>query len=242
MGALTLSDYQTEVRLALGNMQTSHPLYSGGIVTRAINQAANDLVRMAIGGNGKHADLFPELRNSWTVGPTIVGDNSIARPSDCIVVTDVVSAQSSTLPDWADTQEQPVGFVMQPEIIGQLSKDSTIADYPRLWARKANRIVYHPTTRTGYTDYFRFYGLASCVALAAAADTFPLDAAWDNVIVLLASYSVAAKLGWTERATGYLAMAKTQINETANVATLGNDKHVIEVENAPTRSDVYGGF
>jgi hypothetical protein len=156
-------------------------------------------------------------------------------------VTDVRSARSSSLPDWADTQEQFVAMTT-PEIIGQLSKETTDAYYPRLWARKANRILYHPTTRTGYADYFRFYGLASCVALASGSDAFPLDAAWDNTIVLLASASVAAKMGWVDKAAAYTAIAKSQINETANVATLGNDKFAVEVEDAPTRGDVYGGF
>jgi hypothetical protein len=220
-------------------MQSSDPF--DDLITRNINRAANRLVRMAIGGNGEAADLFPELRNAWTIGPTTVGDNYVLRPSDAIVITTLHRAESSSLPDWDGTDEKPLGRPVPPETIGLMAKSSTIANYPQIWARRAKKILYWPTTRTGYTDYFHAYGLARITPLTTGSETFPLEEDWDGILARLAASMTAHDMGLKEQGDTLLAVVKDQILETANVTSLGNDGGVVQVEGAPTRFDVYGG-
>lgn len=241
MGNLTLADYRIEVRQTLGNMPTSHPMYSLSLIDRAINQAPNRLIRMAFGGNGQNLDLFPEKHNSWTIGPTVVGNNRIAMDADILVPLALRSSESSTSPTWADTQEKTVSRSLS-STIGLLSKSSTETGYARLWDRKANDIIYHPTTRTGYVDYFRVYGLARETAISSSGATFTLNADWDDHIVLLAAEKIARKMSWTERANELLASVRDQVNETLRVNTIGGMVGVVEVaDGIPSRYDIYGG-
>jgi hypothetical protein len=219
MASLTLSQFQTEVLLTLDNMPTDDPIASSGIHTRGINRAPNRLIRMV--GN---ADLFPEKHNTWTIGPTVVGDNTIALPSDCIIAQRLVSADSSSLPDWADTEERFISPIPR-ETIGLLAKPTSGAGYPQQWDRKAEQILYHPTTRTGYTTYLRLYGIARESAISSASDQFTISEDWDDAIVLLAAEYCARRMdGWQRRADEFLVAAKLQIDETMNV--LGAERAV----------------
>ena len=75
MSTLVLATYQTLVRRALGNIPTSFPQLDDGMDITAINAAPNTLIR-------RYPQHFPECRNhTWTIGPTIVGDNTIALPA-----------------------------------------------------------------------------------------------------------------------------------------------------------------
>lgn len=242
---MTLTQFGTEVKLLLNNMPSSDPFDTAGLITRNINRAANRLVRMAIGSAGENADLFPELRNFWEVGPTEVGGSTGGqyqlRPSDAIMVTDVVSSDSSSAPTWGDTQERTLGKAVSAQTIGLMPKGSTIADYPRIWARRAKKILYWPTTRTGYTTYLGFYGVARLTPLSSGSETFQLEEDWDHVIVRLAASLTAHDMGWKEEGDNWLAAVKDQILETANVTALGMDDGAVEADGIPMRSDIYGG-
>lgn len=242
MGTLTLADYRVEVRLSLGNLPTSHPLYTQSLVDRAINQAPNRLIRMAFGGNGQLVHLFPEKHNSWTIGPTVVGRNRIALDSDILVPLDVRSSESSTSPTWADTQERVVSGPKTPQLIGLLNKDATaVTGYAKLWTRKANDIMYHPTTRTGFVDYFRVYGIAREAPITSAGATFTLSEDWDDHIVLLAAERVARKMSWTDRANELLSEVRDQVNETLRVNAIGAGVGYAEVaDGMPSRGLIYG--
>lgn len=240
MGILTLADFRIETRQALGNMPTSHPMVTLSILDRAINNAPNRLIRMAFGGNGQNVDLFPEKHNSWTIGPTVVGNNRIALDADILIPLELRSSESSTSPTWANTQEKLV-VLTKTTTIGLLSKETTETGYARLWARKANDILYHPTTRTGYVDYFRVYGIAREVAISAGGDTFTLNADWDRVIVRLAAEDIARMMSWTNRADELLNEARAQINETLGIA-IGVTVGCAEVaDGVPSRMQIYGG-
>lgn len=247
MGALTLSQYQTRVRRMLGNLGATHPVISDGLHTEAINHAANRIIRMVLGGNGSIISLFPEHNNnSWTTGPTIVGDNYTAAPDNCLFIERITRPSDDDTPssnpgDGADTTETIVSR-STVQTIGLLSKSSSDTGYPRLWARKGNNILYYPTTRTGYTSYLRIYGVARETYLSAAGDTFRLHEDWDSAIVELAASEVAMTMGWSERSKELLDSVHQRIVETANIEALGDGVHAIGSDLEVMRADVYGGF
>jgi hypothetical protein len=217
MGDLTRAEYQERVLLALKNLRSTHPVVTAGIHTDAINHAVNRLIRMA-------PDMFPEHNNnSWTQGPTTVGDNLIALPENLLVLREVRSADSSTSPTWEDTKERVVPIV-DTDTIGLLGKETTQAGYPRICDRKGTNLIYWPTTRTGYTTYLRFYGIAGEAALTADGETFRTHEHWDAAIVFLAAEEVATYLGWTDRAKELLAAAKEHLGSSANI--LGKERAI----------------
>lgn len=217
MGDLTRAEYQTRVLLALKNLRTTHPAIAAGVHTEAINHAANRLIRMA-------PDMFPEhYNNSWTQGATTVGANTIALPENMLVLRDVRCSDETviTAGDWSGAQERVVPIV-GADTIGLLNKDATLTGYPRLCDRKGTNLIYWPTTRTGYTTYLRFYGIAGEAALTADGSTFRTHKDWDAAIVLLAAEEVATYLGWIDRAKELLAAAKEHLGSSANI--LGKER------------------
>jgi hypothetical protein len=195
MGDLNLTAFQSRVLLALGNAQTSHPVVAAGLHTQAINDAANDLIR-------RFPDHFPEHTDvTWTLGPTTVGLNSIALPDNLNVIVTVRHSNGTTITsgNWTSVEEEVVAET-DAETIGLLNKDSTVTGYPKLFARKGTNLIYHPTTRTGYTTTFRLYGMSGETRLSAGGDTFRMNRDFDEAVVLLGAAKLARIIGYTERA------------------------------------------
>lgn len=197
MGDLTLSDFQEQVLLVLGNIPSAHPVIAAGMHTKAINDAANDLIRI-------YPEKFPEHQNnSWTTGLTTVGENKIALPDNMLVLERVqrpVDADATTNPaGWEDTNEMVVSKAEAWQI-GIMSKESSDTGYPRLYVRSGSDLLYHPPTRTGFTTYLRIYGLAGEERLSAPGETFLMHRDFDEAIVLFAASKVAMLIpGMMER-------------------------------------------
>jgi len=219
MGDLTLAQYQSRVLLLLNNTRTTHPAVVAGLHTQAINDAANDLIRM-------YPNRFPEHNgNSWTIGPTTVGDNLVALPSNLLAIDRVHHSQDATItpsdPDtWNTVQERYVAPITKGTI-GLLSKSASTG-YPTLWDRKSTNLLYFPTTATGYATYFRIYGLAGELKLSAAGDTFRLHRDFDEAVTLLAASKFAEVIGQPERS--FELEASTKRKMTGGMSVTGRER------------------
>lgn len=208
MGALTKAEYEARVKRACGNVPDSHPVVAEGMLTSAVNNAPNRLIR-------ENPDLFPEHNNnSWTYGPTAVGDDSAPLPENLIVL-ERVTVSRDAIPtgtpasDWTLIQEHHVALpVSGVKTIGLIAKPTTTVGYPTFADRKGNFLVFNPTTQTGYTTYFRFYGLAGEEPLAADDDTFRMHEHFDTIIIHLAAAEVLTHMQQYE-----LAGAKESVAE-----------------------------
>ena len=217
MGDLNLGQYQSAVRRALDNLRAGHPAIVAGDHTRCINDAANDLIRW-------YPNHFPEHHNrTWTDGPTTVSANSIALPSNLIELQRVVHSNGATITsgDWSSTKEVLVSPITA-ETIGLAAKSSTQPGYPTLWDRKGYNLLYWPTTRTGYTTTFRFYGISGETRLSAGGDTFRMHRDFDQAIILLGASKLAVVIGWTERALELEAAARRVV--TSGKSVVGRER------------------
>jgi hypothetical protein len=228
MAQMTLAQFRTQVLLMLMNMDVSHPAYTSGAIDRAINHAPNRLIGMG-------PDMFEKKGNSWTSNTaTLVGASTMTLPTDLLILTDLASADSASLPDWASTQERMVVKDLV-HTIAQLAKSSTVVDYPQLWDRKADKVLYWPTTRTGKTTYFRFYGIAREQAISNASDQFTLSEDWDRLISRLAAEEVARDiLGWSNRADEWLANVRDEMAERIGVLNEELTAHLPRISIAGT--------
>lgn len=228
MSTLTLAQMKTEVLLICGNEETSNPIIAADLHTRAINSAPNRLIRIV-----SNADLFPEKHvRVATAAATVVGSNTIALPTSppIAIVTRVTRTESSSAPTLADTTEKEMSLSTVEEI-GLLDKASTLVEYPSLWARYGETIMYHPTTRTGKTTYLVVYGIAEEAAISDSAATFGLNARWDQAIVLLAASEVELKMNHPDRAAQLEEAAKVRIAESMNI--MGRERAMKRVRMRP---------
>jgi hypothetical protein len=195
MGELTLAQYQTRVRLACGNVPVAHPVFAEGMHTTAINNAPNTLIR-------ENPDLFPEHQdNTWTVGATIVGDNLIELPENLLILERVTCSRDAVVvgSDWTAVQEYPVALI-SGHVIGLIDKPATTTGYPTMCDRKGNALWYNVTTQTGFTTYFRFYGVAGEVPLVGAGETFRMHRDFDTSIIQYATAETLEMMGQYDRA------------------------------------------
>lgn len=234
---MTLTEMIAETALILKNMKSAHPWYSQ--ITGYLNRGANEVILMAVGGNAYNMDLFPELKNSWTVGPTVAGENVITNPADCIAVQTVHRAESSTSPDWAITKELPLGYIA-PEPFGILYKADSSAGYAKIFSRKGKSVLIWPTPTSDYIDYLRFYGLKSESEMTSGSDSLYMDEKWHDAVVLLAAQRIASRIGWREFAADLMGQLEQRMKQATNVTSLRGDEGGSEVEGMPTRASVYG--
>jgi hypothetical protein len=245
-----LAEFQSDVLLTCPAVRSSaHPLYtlvyptSGNEDQSVINRAANKFVGYAVGGNGAGAELFPELQNSWTYGPTYSGTttNLASTPTDAIAITDVTCAHQATLPDWTQAREFPMNYI-SPTFFGNLVKDTTVANYASIWTKKGKSVMFWPTvSSSAYADYFRYYGLKRENVLVSSGDTFFMLPIWHDLVATLAAQMLSLKLGWYEQAAALWEQFNKDLTGTLNVTAmeqqpvaLGGDGHSF------TRTAIYG--
>lgn len=197
MGALTKAEYEERVKLACGNVPAAHPIIAAGMHTTAINNAPNWLIRA-------NRDLFPEHNdNSWTIGPTAAGDDSVAIPANLLILEKVTHSEDAVPvggSDWTLIQERPVAIISNVATIGLIAKPTTATGYPTMVARKGNVLVFNVTTSAGYETYFRLRGLAGEMRLSASGETFRMHEDFDSIIVQLAAAEVFEMIGQYDRA------------------------------------------
>jgi hypothetical protein len=243
MASLTLTEFTAEVVLACRNLSTADPYYP--LITKYLTRARNKIIRQAIGPR-LNVDLFPELHNSWTIGPTypnstgIVG-NVISKPADCIAVTEVQSAQSATLPDWSVTREIKLTY-QEPAMFGILTKGSVVTpNYANIYTRKGKSIVIFPTPSASYVDYLRVYGIKSESPLVNPGDTFFADEQWDDATVLKCAAMIQKRRGWDAAAASLLEDVEAELAQTANVSGLEEIAHesTLHASGGATRYGAY---
>lgn len=236
---------QSEV-IAMHELRASDRFYTlvypaaGAEATNVINRAANRMIRMAIGANRENVNLFPSLRNSWTIGPTVVGKNYVQRPTDCLAAQRVVSAQQATTPTvdgWAQLREFEVAFVAR-EKFALLIKPGQ-ATWPNIWTMKGRTIEYYPTTQTGFPDNFRLYGIARALPLVNATDAFFFEEDLHPLVVTIAAALLAEKRSWFDQSRLWLATAQNELSTTANQSGLETQRDDVAVDGLAERGDLY---
>jgi len=245
--SLTRDEFRSEVQLACRNMPTSDPYYgaSGEIIDRFIVRGRNKVVRMGIGPKGA-TDRFPELRFDWTIGPTVAGENMVARPADCLAIDKITKQESSVAPPaasssllrWAGIREQPVTYMERNSLL-YLSKD-TETGYATLWTREGKFIQFYPTADADHIDYFHGYGIRREV-LSASGDAFVADEFWDDPTIMVAAAMIMERRGWYAKSRELYQRVEEYIAQTSDVSALeglGGDS-VVSIQGAPTRASVY---
>lgn len=205
-----------------------------------IRAACNDLPIIAAGGNAPVANSFPELHDVEQIGPSTAGSNTLARPADAILVFDLTSAQSNSVPDWNVSREFPVTFVPSLEF-GYLTKSTSVANWARLWTRNGTVMNIWPTPTSTYVDYFRAYYLkAETMADGDAAAVLKLDPRWFDILVNLATAKLLMKMQRFDDAKNMMQAVTAQLQMGVNFITAESHQREIHGGGMLTRQNVYG--
>ena len=233
----------------LNNMESTDTFYSlifpagGAESTSVINQSANRLIRTAIGANKNAFGLFPELQETFNLGPTVAGTNTLTRPTNCIAIQKIMSSQSATLPTWDTTREYTTVY-MPPARFGALTKDSNVRpDYVRIYTLIGKKIAVYPTPAAGYIDYLRLYGLKAEANLVNGSDVFVMDPDFHPLVVKLAASDLADKMDWPDKSVRWYNEVLTELGVMLDVSgeqITGGSVDFSDV--LPTRGSVYHEF
>lgn len=241
MAKLTSAQFTTAVALACRNMPSSDPFYSS--ITAAVTQARNKIIRWAIGPK-VNIDLFPELQNSWTVGPLTSGSNIAPKPSDAIVIYELLSAQQDSVanppgPDWSVSRGFPM-FYKDKLVFDLLPKTSATTGWPKIWTRKGNSILVWPTPSTSYLDTLHMFGIASD-SLTQTGNTFYSDEYWDDATIRLAASILHERRGWYQSAQSLREGVLRDLGMEADLQGLEDiaRDEPITVEGMPSRASIY---
>lgn len=233
------------VALTLDNMPSNDPWYAA--IDSFINRCGNAFLRMK--ANVAPWDLNPEMDQTWTVGPTypidgtiIINANTIARPSDCLMVRTIHRAESATLPDWTATENAPPVTFVEREEFDILSKDSATAGYPRIFTRQGKAIKIWPSITTAYTDYLHLFGPAVEAPLVEDEDTFFMVEHWHDLVCVVTARDMASRMGLYTMRSQLDTQLRQELGDTADVAALSDGTHVVEVHGAPSLWSVYPGL
>lgn len=247
---MTYGQMQTMVAKMLGNMTaltnpTWYPYITATDSTSIIWQAANRYIELRTGNRQDldGAELFPELKTTTWDQLTVAGANSFARPVDAIAITKITCPDppSATLPNYAATGERPLNPIDQVTL-GILAKDSTVSDYPTLYSRAVDTVLYYPTTDSTTVTYLRLYGLTGEPLLTTTNQVLLMNKRRHNAVVTLAASMLASKMGWAARAQAWFAEAMAERDGTISANAMETPRHVeIEVEGTPDWNSINNG-
>lgn len=205
---MNFSTLKTRLLLNAGNMQSTHPLasYAG----QYVNDGNRFMVARA-SRNYPNYQLFPEHSDYyWTPSVTVADTNTVALPSDSLVVQRVYSADSSTLPNLNNQQWRLLSY-SDPEDFDQMSRPTTMTSYPVLWTQRKGNIELWPTPRTGKTTYIKMDGIDDEPDMTNATDVPRVNARWHPAIIDCASHLICNDMGWVEDAQRFLDAADQKI-------------------------------
>lgn len=192
MGTLLLSEFRTEIRLALDDRSDLNP--SNATALARLNRWTNDAYRhVCLPSVYRH----PAMQSSGTI--TLDSDDSdqlYALASDVYAIEFVINTTK--------------GVRYEPEQARELLEGTTGRDFA--WARWGSNLIVRASTSTD-GNTLRYYYWRRPTALSANSDVTAIEEYWDQVIITLGAAYGAANLGMREVADYYDDRAARLIND-----------------------------
>jgi hypothetical protein len=234
---MNFSELKAEVVKALGNLHSSHPLYSD--VGAWVNRAANRVVMKTIGNNGHKLNLVPELMTSWLSPITVAGTNYVTMPTDKIAIQEVYSFDTDTSPNLNLVASRKLNWI-SPSTFEVLTRTSAVVGYPNVWTRKGKRIYLHPTPSTDYLTYLHLYGIMREPEMTSDSDEPQMNELFHDTIVSQACAIGAGRLGWIDDAARFEASVDKDIAMAANITALeeAEIEATLRLADEVTRGDI----
>lgn len=209
---MTFKQMKDRVALNLGNMSTTHPIYSE--IAAGVNDAVRDLPKRVVAKSIRNIGLFPELvRRAKAV--TVAESAAIDLPTESMLFPiKMYSFNSGTDPDDRD-RSWPMKYV-DPEVYEYLDKSSSVTGWPRIWTRIGSEAFIWPIPDATYKSYVRLHYIMKEVDMSADADTPTLDKQWHRAVTDLATGLVMVGMG-DAKAQLFFAAADYKIGQTVNI-------------------------
>lgn len=227
MASLTLSTIQSRVRRNVGNIPTSHPIYTDSSSLKDyVNEAAKRVVLMAVidpatKRRRSNFEAFPELRDRRWYDVTVNNQGYLTMPTDCLVPDSITYTKTTTAYDPSRHTEYVV-VEKDIETFKLLDKTTATTGWPQIWCRSSLSILLWPTPTTAFLTQVILRGIREEQDLVNPTDTFTVDERWHPAIVDEACSLTCAALNWWDDAAQWHAKAEQKIGEA--VSLLGSSK------------------
>lgn len=227
MAAITFANLKLRTARQLGNLPSSHPLYSNDLGA-FVNEASNRVVLMATAKDRRGANIFPELRNFSTSAITVNATDEVTIPATILVLESLNITKSSAAYSAATQTEYPIFEESDSQLFGQFSK--TQVGYPQRWMRSGATVKLWPTPTTAYLTRVVFRGIRREADLSADGDVLTMDYIWHPAVIDYACYLGANALGWDEDAKKWLSACEKKVTECLNLVGLERTKNNSRIE------------
>jgi hypothetical protein len=173
MGNYALSDFKAQLKLRLGNRDDlASPI---DYLTTFVNQAYIDLATKNKFWGLRKNFRFPELETSSPL-TTTAHVAYIAGPSDMLYPISV----------WDSTQDKRLPRISWSNYLSRSGRATTSSEgAPSYWTRYGDSIYFYATPDTTYTENLYYRKIPA--VLSNTTDKTVLDAAWDEIILDLAT-------------------------------------------------------
>jgi hypothetical protein len=227
VAAITYATLKARVALNCNNLPTSDPHYT--YLGDVVNQAANDIILMAVSKDRRNINLFRNLRDRRYYDITVNNQGYLSRPSTLLVVDSVTCTRDTDSYDPSRSTEYPVTEEPDQATFALLDKSTSTTGWPTIWTEAAEQILLWPTPVTAYLTQVVVRGIRKEAALSNDNDTFTMEDIWHPIVLMYATHLMKLELGDPD-ADNWLEKAEKRVTQTVDILGLQNRRNRMRVQ------------
>lgn len=225
--AITFLTMRTRVALNAGNLQSNDPHYA--YVDENVNDAANQIVLMAISKDKANVNCFPELQRRRWHDVTVNNQGYLNKPTNLLVLDSVSMTKTTTSYDPSRHTEYPIIEEPDQSVFGTFSKASTTVGYPTRWCEASESILLWPTPTTAYLTRVVVRGIREEATLSADGDTLVMNPRWHPVVIEYATHLTWKQMGEHEEADKWLLATEKRMTQVIDLYGLAKRKNRLQI-------------
>lgn len=194
---ITFVNLKARVIAECDNLPSQHPQYT--YIGENVNEAKDELLRMAFGMSRRVLDMLPRLRNWRWSQTTVNGQNYLALPSTMIFLEWVSYTKLTTTFSPSATTTYKMIEEPDAELLGFRNKATT--GWPAVYRRAGTRLEMWPTPSSSPTDYTTKLvvgGVRYDNDLSADGDTLLMDLPLQRLVIDLAAAITMKRATWED--------------------------------------------
>lgn len=194
---ITFVNLKARVIAECDNLPSQHPQYP--FIGENVNEAKDELLRMAFGMSRRVLDLLPRLQNWRWSQTTVSAQNYLALPATMIFLQWVSYTKLTTTYSPSATQTYKMTEESDAELFGFRVKTTT--GWPSIYRRAGTRLEFWPTPSNSPTDYTTKLvvgGVRYDNDLSADGDTLLMDLPLQRLVIDLAAAITMKRANWED--------------------------------------------
>lgn len=221
---MTLGELKNRIIKRMGNLDSQDLFYDnlGGYA----NGAVIELITRAAGRDRSTMSLFPEQRYRWKTVTTTADEETVALPSDLLVLDKVYSYDSTVT---AGVPAAPADADVRREVIEVTEHEFDIrtrrtGDYPDSYCQVGTDLLVDPIPDADHVTYLLITGIKLPAEVVEDGSDMPVKSMWDEALVDFGSALAAIDQGWSEDAAAWMAAGLAKVQRSLSYVAMGNKR------------------